>query len=148
MIEAEFRSLEERQALIQKIDDMGGVIRAIEAGYIQREIGDSAYTYQKEVESGDQVVVGVNKFQIQEKAPTDLLRVDPAMEAFQRGKTQKVKAERDADAVKSTLAAVHQVATDGGNVMPAIVDAVKVYASLGEICDELRDVYGEYTEGG
>ncbi|MDF1555953.1 MAG: methylmalonyl-CoA mutase family protein, partial [Deferrisomatales bacterium] len=133
---------------IAKIDDMGGVIRAIEAGYIQREIGDSAYTYQKEVESGDQVVVGVNKFQIHEDAPKDLLRVDPAMEAFQRGKTQKVKAARDAAAVKAKLDAVHRVATDGGNVMPSIVDAVKVYASLGEICDVLRGVFGEYTEGG
>ncbi len=133
---------------IAKIDDMGGVIRAIEAGYIQREIGDSAYAYQKEVETGAQVVVGVNKFQIHEEAPKNLLRVDPALEAFQRGKTQKVKAERDAADVKAKLDAVHRVATDGSNVMPVIVDAVKVYASLGEICDVLRDVYGEYTEGG
>ena len=133
---------------IAKIDDMGGVIRAIEAGYIQREIGDSAYLYQKDVESGAQVVVGVNKFQIHEDAHKDLLRVDPAVEAFQRGKTQKVKAERDAADVKAKLDAVHRVATDGGNVMPSILDAVKVYASLGEICDVLRGVYGEYTEGG
>ena len=127
---------------------MGGVVRAIEAGYIQREIGDSAYTYQKDVESGEQVVVGVNQFQIEEETTKDLLRVDPAVEAYQRGKTQKVKAERDAADVKAKLDAVHRTATDGGNVMPVIVDAVKVYASLGEICDELRDVYGEYTEGG
>jgi methylmalonyl-CoA mutase N-terminal domain/subunit len=133
---------------ITKIDDMGGVVRAIEAGFIQQEIADSAYAYQRDIESGRQVVVGVNKFQIAEEPPKDLLRVDPAVEAFQRRKTAGVRAERKAEEVDAALAALRGVATEGRNVMQPIVTAVKAYASLGEICDVLRGVYGEYSEGG
>ena len=133
---------------IGKIDDLGGVIKAIEAGYVQKEIGDSAYAYQKQVESGEQVVVGVNRFQTQEQLPKDLLRVNPEVEAYQKKKLAGVKGERDAAAVQRTLADLRRVATEGGNVVPPIFEAVKTYASLGEISDVLRGVYGEYTEGG
>ncbi len=133
---------------IQKIDDMGGMIKAIEAGYPQQEISDAAFTYQRAVESGDLVVVGVNRFQIEEKMPENLLRVDPGVESYQRKKTLAVKAERDNTAVQSALDRLRQVATDGANVVPPIFEAVKAYASLGEISDVLRGVYGEYSEGG
>ena len=132
------------QEYIDKIDDMGGMVRAIEAGFPQREIGDSAFAYQRAVETRDQVVVGVNQFQVDEEMPKDLLKVDPAVEKYQRDKTTKVKAERDQAAVDASLAALKTVATDGGNVMPPIFEAVKTYASLGEISDVLRAVYGEY----
>ncbi len=131
---------------LDKIDDMGGVIKAIEAGYIQQEIADSAYAYQKAVESGEQVVVGVNQFQIEEELPKNLLRVDPEVEAYQRRKLAQVRAERDEAAVRAALEALRRAAVDGTNVMPPIFEAVKTYASLGEITDVLRDVYGEYTE--
>ncbi|MHB8762775.1 MAG: acyl-CoA mutase large subunit family protein [Deferrisomatales bacterium] len=136
------------QEYIEKIDAMGGVVKAIEAGYIQKEIGDSAYAYQKAVETGDQVVVGVNRFQIKEELPKDLLRVNPEVEAYQRQKLAAVKAGRDGAAVKAALEALRRTAVDGANVMPPVLEAVKTYASLGEIADVLRGVYGEYSEAG
>jgi methylmalonyl-CoA mutase N-terminal domain/subunit len=135
------------QAYIDKIDDMGGMVRAIEAGFPQQEIGDSAFSYQRAIETGDLVVVGVNQFQVKEEMPKNLLRVDPEVERFQREKTTQVKAGRDQGAVDVALAALKAVATDGGNVVPPIFEAVKTYASLGEICDVLRAVYGEYQAG-
>jgi methylmalonyl-CoA mutase N-terminal domain/subunit len=136
------------QAYLDKIDAMGGVIKAIEAGYVQQEIADSAYAYQRSVESADQVVVGVNRFQVKEEGPSRLLKVDAAVEAFQREKVARVKAERDAAAVKTSLEGLRRAAVDGANVVPPIFEAVKTYASLGEICDVLRGVYGEYSPGG
>ena len=136
------------QAYIEKIDNLGGVVKAIEAGYVQQEIADSAYAYQKAVESGDQVVVGVNRFQVKDEAPSRLLKVDAAVEAFQRGKLATVRAGRDQAAVKASLEALRKVAVDGANVVPPIFEAVKTYASLGEICGVLRAVYGEYSPGG
>jgi len=133
---------------IGKIDAMGGVVKAIEAGYMQQEIADAAFAYQRSVESGDQVVVGVNRFQIQEELPKNILRVDREVEAYQRKKLAEVKGGRDGKAVQSALEALRNVATDGGNVVPPIFEAVKTYASLGEISDVLRTVYGEYSEGG
>ncbi len=147
LVEAMTDEIERRaREYLDKIDDMGGVIKAIEAGYIQQEIGDAAYAYQRAVESGEQIVVGVNKFQIEEELPKNILRVDPEVEAYQRQKTARVRAERDAAAVEKSLQALRQAATEGANVMPPILEAVKAYATLGEICDVLRGVYGEYTE--
>ncbi|GAB6064609.1 acyl-CoA mutase large subunit family protein [Deferrisoma palaeochoriense] len=147
LVEAMTDEIERRaKEYLDKIDDMGGVIKAIEAGYIQQEIGDAAYAYQRAVESGEQIVVGVNKFQIEEELPKNILRVDPEVEAYQRQKTARVRAERDAGAVERSLEALRQAATEGANVMPPILEAVKAYATLGEICDVLRGVYGEYTE--
>ncbi|MFC0903132.1 methylmalonyl-CoA mutase [Clostridium sp. MT-14] len=129
---------------INKIDELGGAAKAIEKGYIQKEIEDSSYEYQKEVESGEQVVVGMNKFQIEEEPPKGLLKVDPSVGERQKEKLQQLKAERDSKAVGEKLGSLENAAKKGDNLMPFIIDAVKQYATLGEICDVLRGVFGEY----
>ncbi len=135
----------EAEEYIRKIDEMGGAVVAIEKGYIQKEIQESAYQWQMEVESGERVIVGVNKFQVEEKPVEGLLKVDASVGEFQSKKLAKVKAERDQEAVKKTLEALRAGAQDENvNLMPLILDAVRVYASLGEICNVLRDVFGEY----
>ncbi|MBN2414823.1 methylmalonyl-CoA mutase family protein [bacterium] len=132
---------------LAKIEEMGGMVQAIEKGYVQKEIQDSAYRYQREIESAEQVVVGVNKFQIQEEAPKDILKVDPALRELQSKKLAAVRAERDQSAVDAALAALRAAAKDTGiNLMPHILEAAKRYASLGEICNVLRDEFGEYRE--
>lgn len=124
---------------------MGGAVVAIEKGYIQKEIQESAYQWQMEVESGERVIVGVNKFQVEEKPVEGLLKVDASVGKLQSKKLAKVKADRDQDAVKKALEALREGAKDEEvNLMPLILDAVRVYASLGEICNVLRDVFGEY----
>ena len=134
------------EAYIEKIDEMGGAPSAIEKGYIQREIQDSAYGYQREVEKEQRVVVGVNRFQVEEKRPTNLLRVDPAVRVSQMEKLAKLKSERDNDQVKKNLLELKRVAEGNGNLMLPILNAVKAYATLGEICDILREVFGEYQQ--
>jgi len=129
---------------IEKIDSLGGAVKAIEQGYIQKEIADSSYAYQKEIESGKRVVVGLNKFQIKEKPVEDLLRVDPAVGEMQIKKLKAMKASRDNLAVKAKLDDLRQAAKGDSNLMPYILDAVRVYATEGEICDVLREVFGEY----
>jgi methylmalonyl-CoA mutase N-terminal domain/subunit len=129
---------------IQRIDDLGGAVSAVENGFIQREIQESAYQYQKAVESGDRIVVGVNKFQTEETLPKDLLRVDPAVRERQVAKLEKLRADRDQAQVDQALAALTDAAKGDGNVMHPIIDAVKAYSTLGEICDALRSVFGEY----
>jgi methylmalonyl-CoA mutase, N-terminal domain len=133
------------QAYIDRIDATGGAVAAVEQGFIQQEIQESAYAYQKAVESGEQVVVGLNKFQQEETPPRNLLRVDPAVRDSQMAKLKALKAERNHQAVASSLAALKACAQGSDNLMPAIMEAVKAYATLGEICDTLREVFGEYT---
>ena len=141
------REIEKRvEAYIKKIDEMGGAPSAIEKGYIQREIQDSAYQYQREIEKEERVVVGVNRFQAEEEKPTNLLRVDPAVRFSQIEKLKKVKSERDEEAVKKSLAQLKQTAEGSANLLPPIFDAVKAYATLGEICDVMREVFGEYQQ--
>ena len=137
---------ERAQEYIRKIDEMGGAAAAIEKGYIQREIQDSAYKYQREIESLERVVVGLNRFQVDEEKPSNLLRVDPAVRIAQVDNLKKLKAERDSERVRGTLAALTKVAEGEGNLMAPILDAVKAYATLGEICDSLRSVFGEYQQ--
>jgi methylmalonyl-CoA mutase N-terminal domain/subunit len=147
MVESMTSEIEEKSlAYIKKIDDLGGVVKAIEAGFMQQEIGDSAYAYQKSVESAEQVIVGVNKFTIEEAPPTNLLRVKQEMEIEQRKSLAAVKAGRDANAVADSLKALRQVAESGDNLLPVIVSAVKTYATLGEVCGVLREIFGEYIE--
>lgn len=136
----------EKKALeyIKKIDELGGAAKAIEKGYIQKEIEDSSYSYQKEVESGEQVVVGMNKFQIEEESPKGLLKVDPAVGERQKEKLKRLKDKRNSKAVSEKLVALEGAAKNGDNLMPFIIDSVKQYATLGEICDVLRGVFGEY----
>ncbi|MBN2727192.1 methylmalonyl-CoA mutase family protein [Candidatus Mcinerneyibacteriota bacterium] len=141
------RIYNEAMDYIEKIEEMGGMVKAIEKGYIQKEIQDAAYRYQKDVEKGDRIVVGVNKFTIKEEAPRDLLKVDPALRDLQVKKLARTKAERDNEAVKKALKALEDAAAKPDvNLMPLIIDAVREYASLGEICNILREVYGEYKE--
>ena len=130
---------------IKKIDELGGAVVAIEKGYIQREIQDSAYKWQMEVEKKERIIVGVNKYQIKEKPPEGLLRVDASVGDFQKGKLAKMKAGRDQAAVAAKLAALETACKDEHvNLMPFILDAVKAYATLGEICGVMRKVFGEY----
>lgn len=132
------------EAYINKIDDLGGSTRAIEQGYMQREIQESAYQYQRQVESGERVIVGVNSFQTEEEPPHNLLRVDPAVQAAQMAKLSQVKAQRNQAAVDESLAVLRAAAKGTDNLMPPIIAAVKAYATLQEICDVLRAVFGEY----
>ena len=129
---------------IEKIDKMGGAVKAIEQGFVQKEIADSSYAYQKEVEAGRNVVVGMNKFQIKEKPVEGLLRVDPSVGEGQIKKLQAMKAARDNVAVKNKLEELRKAAKTETNLMPYILDAVRVYSTEGEICNVLRDIFGEY----
>ncbi|MBP8613298.1 MAG: methylmalonyl-CoA mutase family protein [Firmicutes bacterium] len=129
---------------IQKIDDMGGAVKAIENGFMQREIQDSAYRYQKAVESKERLVVGVNCFEVEEGQPKNLLKVDPAIGESQKERLSDLKARRDGLAVANALEAVEKAAKGDDNLVPPIVQAVKVYATIGEICDVLRGVFGMY----
>lgn len=136
---------DEAAEYIKKIDEMGGAVVAIEKGYIQKEIQESAYKWQMEVESGLRTIVGVNKFQVEEKPVEGLLRVDASVGVNQAKKTQQVRAERDNAAVEKALAALKEgVKDENVNLMPLILDAVRTYATLGEICNVLREVFGEY----
>jgi methylmalonyl-CoA mutase, N-terminal domain len=131
---------------ITKIDEMGGMLAAIEAGYVQREIERAAYEYQKAVEAQAEVVVGVNKFQVAEERPIPTLKIDPATERAQADRVRRVRAERNTDAATAALDKVEQAARSGENLMPRIVAAVEAYATLGEIADRMRAVFGEYRD--
>ncbi len=136
----------ERRAMVylDKIDELGGMMRAIESGYVQREIQNSAYETQQAVESGEQVVVGVNRFVVQEEQKLDMLRVDPAVGEAQCARLARLKRDRDNVRVRETLSALRRVAQTDDNLLPPILDCVRAYATLGEICDVMRDVFGEY----
>lgn len=131
---------------INKIDEMGGSAKAIEAGYIQKEIQDAAYSYQMDVENGKQIVVGMNKFQIKEGSPKGLLKVDLSVGEEQKKKLQKLKSTRNNEKVKSTLEALRKAAGTEENLMPYILECVRCYGTLGEICGVLREVFGEYQQ--
>jgi methylmalonyl-CoA mutase, N-terminal domain len=133
------------QDYIEQIDRMGGAVAAIEKGFIQKEIGDSAYRYQREVEKGERIVVGLNKFQVkEEEKPTGLLVVDPAVGDRQEARLKELKSTRDQGTVQKALAELKTAAEGTDNLMPPILNAVTVLATLGEICDTLRAVWGEY----
>ncbi len=129
---------------IERIDAMGGMVRAIEEGYPQRQIQEAAYACQREIESGDRVVVGVNSYRIEEPPPSGLLRVDPSIEQSQRAKLDAVKSRRDSSAVMDALGVLEKAAGSSENLMPPIIECVRRYATLGEICGVLRRVFGEY----
>jgi methylmalonyl-CoA mutase N-terminal domain/subunit len=129
---------------IQEIDEMGGAPIAIETGYIQKEIQEGAYHYQKEIESGERILIGVNKFRIDEPVSMKLQRVDAQVEKDQLEKLRKIKMTRDNGKVKFLLEKLMETAKGEGNLMYPILDAVKAYATLGEICGALREVFGEY----
>ncbi|MGH2487528.1 MAG: methylmalonyl-CoA mutase family protein, partial [Ktedonobacterales bacterium] len=131
---------------IQKIDELGGSVRAIEQGYIQREIEEAAYTYQRELEAGRRIVVGVNRFQVDDEQPIATLRVDPEVGRRQAQKLARLRERRDNAAVGAALDALEEAARGAANVLPRILAAVEVYATLGEISDTLRRVFGEQRE--
>ncbi len=136
----------EKEALqyLKHIDDLGGAVKAIEQGYIQKEIQDSAYQWQMDVEKGERIIVGLNKFQIEEKPPKGLLRVDPAVGERQKERLSALRARRNNNMVISALASLRNTARGTENLMFPILDAVRAYATLGEICEVLREEFGEY----
>jgi methylmalonyl-CoA mutase, N-terminal domain len=136
----------EAMKLIQKVDDMGGAVAAIERQIPQRMIADSSYRYQLEIEKARRVIVGVNGFQEHEPVHIDVFQVDPETTARQARRLAQVKADRDAARVEAALAAVDEAARGDANVVPPIVEAVRAYASVGEISDGLRRVFGEFRE--
>ncbi|MCT4585281.1 MAG: methylmalonyl-CoA mutase family protein [Peptostreptococcaceae bacterium] len=137
---------DEAMKLISKIDDLGGSPSAIDKGYMQQEIMDAAYKYQREIEENQRVIVGVNKFQVKEESPKGLLRVDPSVGEGQKKKLAELRANRDNDKVKAALDKLRTGCEGDANLMPLILDAVREYATLGEICNVMRDVFGEYQQ--
>ncbi len=129
-----------------KIDALGGVVRAIEQGFFQREIAASAYRYQREIEKQVRIVVGVNDFRTAEQLSIPLLRMDPDGERRQLERLACLRQQRDNELLATRLAALRQAAQGSENMMPYIIDAVRAYGTLGEICDVLRGVFGEYRE--
>jgi len=138
---------QEAVRLIERIESRGGALRAIERGDVQREIQESAYRQQRQVEAGERVIVGVNSFQEDgEQAPSEILRVDPEMERAQCERVAALRARRDPAACGAALAALEARARSGANVVPAMVDAVLAWATVGEIANRLRGVFGEHRE--
>ncbi|MBO8173213.1 MAG: methylmalonyl-CoA mutase family protein [Bacillaceae bacterium] len=129
---------------LDKIEKMGGAVSAVEQGYMQREIHQQAYETQKAIESGEQIVVGMNQYRIEEEEQPELLRVDPALAEKQKQRLEQLRKKRDHAKVEQTLAQLKKAAGTDENLMPYILDCVRAYATVGEICNVLRDVFGEY----
>jgi methylmalonyl-CoA mutase N-terminal domain/subunit len=148
-VESLTRLMEEKAwEYINKIDDMGGMLAAIDKGFPQMEIADAAYHYQRQIDSGEKVVVGVNKYVVEEKAPPEILRIDEAVEEKQIARLQKVKKTRDNRKVAQILKDLRAASKTDKNLMPYVIEAVKEYATEQEICDVWRDVFGEYRDPG
>jgi methylmalonyl-CoA mutase N-terminal domain/subunit len=135
-------------AYIRKIDELGGMVRAIELGYPQKEIAEAAYTYQREVDSGERVLVGVNKYVTDDQLPVEILRIDEERENAQVRRLQELKRKRDNSLLERKLDALKRASENGQNLMPHIIEAVKAYATLQEICDVWRGIFGEYRDPG
>jgi len=131
-------------AYLDRVREIGGMLRAIETGYVQREIGEAAYRDQQDVEAGHRVIVGVNRFQAAEERPPEILRVDPAVIDRQQARLRRVRAERDGARVNAALTALGREAGGRANLLPSILEAVRAYATVGEICDALRRTFGAY----
>lgn len=138
----------EAEALIRKIDDLGGMVAAIEQGFVQKQIEESAYRFGQSIESGDRVIVGVNKFQSSEQTRMKLFEVPEAAQQRQIEKVKQIRRTRNRAQVETALEEVRQAAMGTDNLMPPILQAVRAYATLGEISQTLADVFGEYTEAG
>jgi methylmalonyl-CoA mutase N-terminal domain/subunit len=131
---------------LERIDALGGMLRAIETGYVQKEIQESAYRYQKAIETEDSVVVGVNRFQSKEETSIPMLRVDPAIEQQQIDRVRAVRARRDSAVVDAALAQLEAAAGSTENLVPRILECVEAHATVGEISNRFRKVWGEYKE--
>jgi methylmalonyl-CoA mutase N-terminal domain/subunit len=140
----------EKRALeyLSRIDQMGGIIRAVEQQFPQKEIGESAYRFQREVERGERLIVGVNALRADQEESVNLLKIEERVTDEQMARLRQVRAERDEQAVRTRLAEVEQAARSTENLMPPVLAAVNAYATLGEICDVFRKVWGQYREGG
>jgi methylmalonyl-CoA mutase N-terminal domain/subunit len=132
------------QELLDRVEDMGGAVAAIESGHMQREIQEAAVRQQREIEEGRRVIVGVNRFQSEDEEPQPIFRVDTERARKQIERVRRLRAERDGEAARASLARLNEAARGDENLMPAILEAVKAYATLGEICGEMRKVFGEY----
>jgi methylmalonyl-CoA mutase N-terminal domain/subunit len=130
--------------IMDRIEDMGGAVAAIESGYMQTEIQEAAVRYQQEIERGERVIVGVNKFTEGGDQPPTIFRVNTEVRDQQVRKLQQLRRERDQAAVEASLRRLREAAQGTENLMPPILDAVKAYATLGEICGVLREVFGDY----
>jgi methylmalonyl-CoA mutase N-terminal domain/subunit len=130
--------------LIEQIDAMGGSVAAIESGFMQNKIAESAYAYQKNIESQQKIIVGVNQFQSKESQDMPVFKVDESIRLQQIEKLKILKSKRDAQKVSTCLATIKLAAHEGTNLMPPVIDAVENYCTLGEISDVLRNVFGEY----
>ncbi len=137
---------EEARELIKNIDEAGGVVSCIENGFIQAQIEDASYHFQQEIEKGERIIVGVNEFQVDEESSVPVLRVDEAVEDQQVRRLAAVRAGRDSEAVKKALSELEQAAHGDANLMQPVLKAVRLYCSLGEICNVLRKVFGEYRQ--
>ena len=131
---------------LHRVEDLGGVIPAIEAGFFQREISDASYRYQREIDSKERTIVGVNDFVMDEPLDIPILAIDPEAERLQLERLQRIRRERDERETARCLAALESACRGSDNVMPLLIDAVRAYGTLGEICNVMRDVWGEYTE--
>jgi methylmalonyl-CoA mutase N-terminal domain/subunit len=138
----------ERQAneYFDRIEQLGGVIPAIEENFFQREIAEASFRYQSEVEAEQRVVVGVNRYQLDEERPLEILRIDPALERKQIERVRTVRAKRDAAAVEAALAELKRAAVGDTNLMEPIMAASRAFVTMGEMCEALRDVWGIWRE--
>jgi methylmalonyl-CoA mutase, N-terminal domain len=125
---------------------MGGMLKAIERGYVQQEIQNASYDFQQSVEHQEQIIVGVNRFRLQEETPVPLQRIDESLERKQVERTRALRAKRDPGSWKDSLTKIEDAARSGENLMPHIIHAVESYATVGEISDTMRKVFGEYKE--
>ena len=135
-----------RQNIWGKIEVLGGMLKAIERGFVQQEIQNAAYEYQQAVDDERAIVVGVNRFGVEEEKPIPIQRIDPELEQKQVERVRALRAKREAGSWKAALAGVEDAARSGANVMPSIVAAVEARATVGEISDAMRRVFGEYKE--
>jgi methylmalonyl-CoA mutase N-terminal domain/subunit len=131
---------------IERIDAMGGMVRAIRQGYVQREIQNAAYEFQKKVETKEQILVGVNAFRAEKEELVPILRIDPEIEERQKGGLEELRRTRNGEQVKRALQRLAETARSTNNLMPAVLDAVESYATLGEISDTLREAFGVYED--
>jgi methylmalonyl-CoA mutase N-terminal domain/subunit len=146
-IETLTNEIEKRAAeYLGKIEVMGGMLKAIERGFVQQEIQNAAYEYQQAVDHEEAIVVGVNRFEVEEEKPIPIQRIDPALESRQIERVRALRARRDAEPWKQAVTSVENAARSGENVMPRILAAVEAYATVGEISDAMRRVFGEYRE--
>jgi len=144
-IESLTDELEERaRELIARVDELGGAVAAVEQGFVQAEIENAAYRYAQEVEAGERVIVGVNRYEEAEPEEIELLRIDPDAERRQHERTSRVRAERDAAAAEESLARVREAASGTENLLPPLREALRVRCTIGEICNVLRDEFGMY----